>query len=225
MRIVSKLRPWPVIAAAVVATGVASVGALASQTAAPAIFACAKTKGGAVHIVASKTKCSKREKKLSWSATGPAGADGAPGQIGPAGPVWGLGGAYEANRDVGPTNVEHVIEEFPPTPLTTVATLTGLPAGTYEIRAVTNINTPTGHSFACTLSAGSDSNVAENEGNGEYDAGVNTTTQLLHTFAGAGSATLACASEGKAPADTWSARSTTIIAVPVAAAHVVQVSG
>jgi hypothetical protein len=148
------------------------------------------------------------------------------GATGPTG-VSSLGAAYEAARASGPSGVAHAASgtAFPPTPLTTVATLTGLPAGSYVIRGVTNVKTPTGWSFICTLTAESDTNTAENEGHSGYDAGLNVTTQLLHTFAGTGTVTLGCGSEGSAGGDTWSARNTTIVAVPVTGVSVAQVTG
>jgi hypothetical protein len=59
------------------------------------VYACYRTKGkakGTVRLVAKKKKCHKGEKKISWNATGPAGANGENGSGGEPG-AGGEGGA------------------------------------------------------------------------------------------------------------------------------------
>ena len=72
------------------------------------IWACVKSKGGAVHIVTVQTKCKRDEVKLIWNASGTKGAQGAQGvrgalgPQGPAGPA-GLRGLVGATGPAGPT--------------------------------------------------------------------------------------------------------------------------
>jgi hypothetical protein len=135
----------------------------------------------------------------------------------------GGGTAYEAVRASGPTGVLHGTDTFPPSPLKTVATL-HLPAGSYDIRGITNVQTDE-HSMVCALTAGGNRDIAEGQVESGWDAGINLATEVLHTFTKAGVATLACASEGSTPSDTWSARNTTITANPVTSVRVSPVTG
>jgi len=184
-----------------------------------------------------KAPCHKGDAKLSWAQAGPTGATGATGptgatgktgdtgQTGQAGASGIVGPSYEAVRASGPLSVAHDPETYPPSPLTTIATLTIPAAGSYDIRGVTNINeTGGGHSVACVLTAESDTDTGEAQVGTPWDAGVNIGTQLLHTFAAAGTVTLGCSMEGTTSADTWSARGTSIIATEVASATVSQVT-
>lgn len=191
-----------VIAGAAVALFVIAAAAFAAESSSSSatITACAKSHTGALRVAGARAKCKRGERKLTWSTKLPA-----PSRT-----------AYEVARPKGPTEVPHGPESFPPTPQTAVETLSQIPPGSYEITAATNINNP-GWSGACTLTVGTQTDTAEFEGHEGYDAGVNVTTQLLHTFTSTGSATLACATEGKLATEKWSARNTSIIAVPEAA--------
>src|SRR2546425_12875361 len=46
------------------------------------IYACVRNKGGTIRITTQRRKCKRRERKLSWSTTGPAGAAGPQGSQG-----------------------------------------------------------------------------------------------------------------------------------------------
>lgn len=62
-------------------TGVAS----AATTADGVIYACAAKSTGTVRIVARTTKCTSKERRLSWNERGPAGPQGERGSDGPKG--------------------------------------------------------------------------------------------------------------------------------------------
>lgn len=151
---------------------------------------------------------------------GVAGPSGRPGQTGPAGT---LGPAFSAVRASGPTGQASASNTYPLTPYTTVATLVNLPAGSYDIRGITNLTDTNGGSVVCQLMAETDTSLGENQPHSGYDSGVNVTTELLHTFTTAGTVTLSCDSEG--PGGTWSARNTSVTAVPVASVTVTPVTG
>jgi hypothetical protein len=74
------LRPAP----ALILVGLIAIGLVAHAVAAPSgqINACVKKKGGAVRIA---SRCARSERKLTWSAIGPAGPAGQPGRDGATG--------------------------------------------------------------------------------------------------------------------------------------------
>ena len=181
-----------VVALLAVAGGVA----VATGTVTPTVTACAAPKSGLMRWLP-KGKCAASEHKLAWAAVGPRGARGltgargaagATGAVGPVGPV-GPSNSYSAFRASGPSSLT--------TGATTVATLSGLPAGAYSISATTEINgsaSATATDVLCTLHAEADQSTA-----GAYVgtvAGATFDTQLplllTHTFAGVGAVTLAC---------------------------------
>jgi hypothetical protein len=76
--------------------------AVAPESNAEIIFACAKQVGGSVHIVTAGTKCKRGEVKLRWAgATGPTGVAGQAGANGAAG-VSGATGAEGVAGATGP---------------------------------------------------------------------------------------------------------------------------
>lgn len=195
-------------AAVALAAVAAAAFAAESSSSSATISACTKNNTGALRVVSARARCKRGERKLTWSSKLPA-----PSRT-----------AYEVTRAEGPLNVIHDAATFPPTPLTTVATLSKIPPGAYVITAVTNVKNP-GWSGVCTLTAGSQKDTGEFEEAAGYSAGVNVTTQLLHTFTTTGDATLACATAGKEATDEWSARNTSIVAVPEAAVSTSTTSG
>jgi hypothetical protein len=56
--------------------------AMASQADAATLYACVKKEGGSMRLVGQRAKCTKSERKVSWSTTGPAGRNGADGKNG-----------------------------------------------------------------------------------------------------------------------------------------------
>jgi hypothetical protein len=78
------------------------------------VYACYKAKGkrkGAVRLVAKKGKCHKGEKKVSWSAAGPAGQGGENGQNGENG-VGGEGGAGGEKGTAGTQGLEKQVQSL-----------------------------------------------------------------------------------------------------------------
>jgi hypothetical protein len=69
----------------------------ASRASAGTLYACVK-KDGSAHIYSKKPKCKKREAKLSWSTTGPAGRNGAKGLNG----ANGVNGVNGIQGPIGP---------------------------------------------------------------------------------------------------------------------------
>jgi hypothetical protein len=93
------------------ATAASALLALAVAPAASAarLYTCVNTKSGAMRLVAATAKCKHGERKLSWNAAGPAGAQGAPGSPGVAGSPGAAGsngvGADYASFSFGPSNL------------------------------------------------------------------------------------------------------------------------
>jgi hypothetical protein len=84
------------ICAALVLTALAESAAAGLVAKDGKVYACYRTKGkakGTVRLVAKQRKCRKGEKKISWSATGPAGENGQSGANGESGAGGGAPGA------------------------------------------------------------------------------------------------------------------------------------
>lgn len=95
------------------------------------VKACAKKKTGELRLVKSRKKCTRKERFVTWSVTGPQGAQGpagAPGTPGPSHTYW----ASSGGAPTGLTN----------TPTTVVSTT--VPAGKYLVQANTFLFQPTG---------------------------------------------------------------------------------
>jgi hypothetical protein len=78
------------------------------------VYACYKAKGknkGAVRLVPKKGKCRKGEKKVSWSAAGPAGQSGENGQNGENG-AGGEGGAGGEKGTTGTQGLEKQVQSL-----------------------------------------------------------------------------------------------------------------
>jgi hypothetical protein len=74
--------------------------AMASQADAATLYACVNKEGGSMRLVSQRAKCTKSERKVSWSTSGPAGRKGADGKNGANG-VNGANGANGANGTNG----------------------------------------------------------------------------------------------------------------------------
>lgn len=123
-----------VVAGGLVATaGVAGAGAAASVAPSAAaaaqqatIYACVAKKSGAMRQVRKSTRCSTRERRVTWPGTAGVGPAGPQGAVGPQGPV-------------GPSEAFQAVAEGPTTPLPTSGALAlvsrRLPAGSYVVTA------------------------------------------------------------------------------------------
>jgi hypothetical protein len=118
--------------------GAVAASALLALSLAPAasaakIYTCAN-KGGAIRLVSAKTKCKHGERKVSWNASGPAGAPGAAGSPGAAGTPGAPGtngvGADFATYSFGPTLLSE-------TEKGDVVVAKTIPAGSYLVSATT----------------------------------------------------------------------------------------
>jgi hypothetical protein len=112
--------------------------ALAPAAGAAKIYTCAN-KSGAMRLVSAKTKCKHGERKVSWNAAGPDGAQGAPGSPGVAGSP-GAAGADGANG----VGADYATDSFGPTLLSEsekgeVIVAKTIPAGSYLASATTTI--------------------------------------------------------------------------------------
>jgi hypothetical protein len=103
---------------------------------------------------------------------------------------------------------------------TTVATLGGLQAGSYVLLAKTNQSSNSRTEGRCRLQAGDDYDDS-NRGLRPEGTPEAHSLQLVHAFAGPGTAVLAC----RSPAGVWSASDSKIIAIRVATASSNVVSG
>lgn len=135
------LRRWPVAVVALLALGVASVGALAATSSGSTISSCVKKKGGSIRIVHASTRCRHNERKLTWNAIGPAGPRGlrgftglrgATGATGSAGAA-GVNGAVNGFADTNPSPVGGKLSLSESEKPSVVATLK-LPAGHYVVQ-------------------------------------------------------------------------------------------
>jgi hypothetical protein len=135
---------------------------------------------------------------------------------GVAGPV------YAATRSAGPSSVTST-GTFPPVAanFTTVATLSNLPIGSYEIISKSSLNDSIGDSAVCQLTAGSSVDQSQIETSSGYDSGAEATNALAVTLTSPGSATLSCWLEG----GTWSAADTSIVAVQAGSVTTAAVTG
>jgi hypothetical protein len=159
------LRRWPVAVVALLALGVASVGALAATGGSSTISSCVKKKGGSIRIVRASTRCRHNERKLAWNAIGPAGPRGlrgftglrgATGATGFAGAA-GVNGAANGFADTNPSPVGGKLSLSESEKPSVVATLK-LPAGHYVVQGDVHVAAvgATGTKVTCSL-----------EGNGE----------------------------------------------------------
>jgi hypothetical protein len=162
------LKRWPIAVVALLALGVASVGALAAAGGGSTISSCVKKKGGSIRIVRASTRCRRSEGKLAWNAIGPAGPRGLRGLTGPRGPTGasgsagaaGINGATNGFVDANPGGNLPLSESGKPS---VVATLK-LPAGRYLVQGDVHVAgvSATATKVTCSL-----------EGNGEaLDRGV-----------------------------------------------------
>ena len=148
---------------------------------------------------------------------GPQGPQGLQGLQGPQGNPGtnGDGSAYAVFNDAGSTGTGAV----------TLATLTVPSAGTYVIHGTVRLSNPSGSSIAstCTLTAGGDTDTAMSLFN-ISGAGATATlpVEVVHTFAAAGSAQLACKSVESISTTYSNAK---IIAVQVTSATNTPVNG
>lgn len=113
--------------------------AMASQADASTLYACVKKEGGSMRLVSQRAKCTKSERKVSWSTTGPAGKDGAGGAAGKNG----SNGANGSNGNNGANGSSLGLYAFKDGPVAlaavateqTVATLANVPPGKYLFNA------------------------------------------------------------------------------------------
>lgn len=156
------LRRWPVAVVALLALGVASVGALAATSGGSTISSCVKKRGGSIRIVRASTRCRHNERKLTWNSIGPAGprglrgltglrgATGATGSAGAAG-VNGVNGAANGFVDTNPLPVGGKLSLSESEKPSVVATLK-LPAGHYVVQGDVHVaGVGAGTKVTCSL--------------------------------------------------------------------------
>jgi hypothetical protein len=122
--------------------------------------------------------------------------------------------AGQATRDVGPTGIG-ASQSFTP-----VATLGGLEPGAYVLLAKVNQSGNQRTDGRCRIQAEGDYDDS-NRGLREQGTSEGHNLQLLHTFAGTGTAVLAC----RASAGAWSASDAKLLAIKISAARSNVVSG
>lgn len=180
------LKRWPVAVVALLALGVASVGALAAVSSGSTISSCVKKKGGSIRIVRASTKCRRSERKLAWNAIGPTGPRGLRGFTGARGPTGatgfsgaaGVNGAANGFVDTNPSPVGSKLSLSESEKPSVVATLK-LPAGHYVVQAdvhVARAAATSGTKVTCRL-----------EGNGEVldqSSVINVVEEPPHIEAG-----------------------------------------
>jgi hypothetical protein len=116
--------------------------AMASQADAATLYACVKKEGGSMRLVSQHAKCTKSERKVGWSTTGPAGKNGANGAAG-AGGKNGSNGSNGSNGNNGANGSALGLYAFKDGPVAlasvateqTVATLANVPPGKYLFNA------------------------------------------------------------------------------------------
>jgi len=168
-------------------------GAFAAVQAGPSqtgvIRACYEKKGGELRLLRGRAKCSKQERRLSFSKRGPRGAQGVKGDPGAQGPV-GPTNAYSTRPNTA------VPLELTATTVTTLA----LPPGTYVIWAKLWVDGPSGISGAdCTLTAGPDTDNARVQAQvATANVQIPMALALDHASAATESVTLSCARVGSA---------------------------
>jgi hypothetical protein len=171
--------------------------------------------------VATAATKAKKNIKVKRGARGPRGARGRQGAQGPQGPqgprgAIGPSNAFEAHNDAGTSGAADVDK--------TIATLANLPAGAYAISAKVTVTrgAPAGaHVAACTLTAGADTDGSSALAPDSTGIGTTVTTQLTHTFATTGAATVTCTMLGAA----WTATKAKIIAIKVGSESKTAVTG
>jgi hypothetical protein len=141
--------------AAVVAAGALAIGALvyaAPQAEAATVYVCANRDSGVVRMVARTARCRRGESKLSWSTTGPAGANGANGANGKDG-AQGREGAQGKEGAVGKNGLNGAVagyfaSNFGPVWFTEAVEVTvvskTIPPGNYLVFAKTAIYSTAG---------------------------------------------------------------------------------
>jgi hypothetical protein len=148
-------------------------------------FAATQHSGDQSHATVSKKHKAKRGRR---GKQGPKGAQGAAGPQGPEGPST----AYGAYHD----DLIEITTSSSGSPVT-VATLNGLPAGSYAIQAklIADSESSAEDYVRCTLAAGGDNDYADDYlGTGATGDSFRAVfaMQVLHTFANPGSVTIAC---------------------------------
>lgn len=151
-----KVQPWAAATAAFAAGTIAAVG-IAQATSAPTkipdsstgvITACMVKKTGAVRFInaqAGKT-CTKKEKKVTFSQTGPAGPTGAQGPVGPSNTI--------VKNNTTAVSIDNLLVLVDSPPKNRVVAMT-LPAGSYTLMGTTSIKTTnaTTDGVSCVLEA------------------------------------------------------------------------
>ena len=122
--------------------------------------------------------------------------------------------AAQAVRDAGPSSVA-ASQTF-----TAVASLTGLEPGAYVLLAKVNQSGDARTDGRCRIQAEGDYDDS-NRGLREQGTSEGHNLQLLHTFAGTGTAVLAC----RSTAGSWSASDAKLLAIKISAARSSVVSG
>ena len=84
MKRLSAIRATPAIVAGIVGLLIGGGGYAIAAGGGGKVNACVHKANGDLYI---KSKCQRRDRKISWSKVGPRGATGAAGRTGPAGPV------------------------------------------------------------------------------------------------------------------------------------------
>ncbi len=187
MRHITVLRAAVAVAAFLaLAAGAAALSTSGGQ----AIRGCYKTHGGALRITSSR--CARGERAISWNSAGPTGASGVNGTNGTNG-VNGVSPPATQAIETDWNDANHAINVGTSS---TAVLSESVPAGAYSIAAevVSSNHTDTSSTVLdCTLTAGSDVATAET-----YVPGTGTPMSmtlpvaLTHTFAAAGTVSLAC---------------------------------
>jgi hypothetical protein len=179
--------------------------AMASQADAATLYACVKKEGGSVRFVSQRSKCSKSERKVSWSMTGPAGKNGANGAPG-AGGAAGKNGANGGNGTNGSTGALYAFKDGPVALASvateqTVATLANIPAGKYLFNAKAEVEGGNANlKIHCRLTAQGDFDESDALlGKTSEVASIETLPFIVsHEFTTTGSVVLGCNTFGVA---------------------------
>jgi Collagen triple helix repeat (20 copies) len=124
--------------------------AAAPQAGAATLYACVKKKGGTARFVNARTNCRRGETKLSWNTQGVPGRNGSNGKNGAAGKNGtngknGADGKAGVNGKDGANGASTGIVDFSDSPFelpltrTAIATLPGVPPGSYILLAKTQL--------------------------------------------------------------------------------------
>jgi len=192
--------------AAVAALSLATL-IVASPAGAATIYGCVKKRGGAVRIVAERSRCKRSEIKIAWNVEGPAGKNGTNGRTGKTG-FNGKNGANGTNGTNGTNGASLGLNDVNKGPITlkaevgdqAVATLSNVPAGGYILFAKTQIENLTGAGVhvTCKLQAGGelDESAAFLAKSGQ-EANIETLPFTLGvSFGSTGTVTLTCNDAG-----------------------------